>query len=63
MHVICNRPWDVVVNDDVDISDIEASGGEVSSDEDVGLSAFEGRKVGDSLAVLHEGVKLSGRYL
>ena len=63
MHVICDSPWDVVIDNDVDVCDVEASWGEVSSDKDVGLAAFEGGKVRDSLAVFHEGVQLSGRDL
>ena len=63
MHVICDCPWDVVIDNDVDVCDVEASWGEVSSDKDVGLAAFEGGKVRDSLAVFHEGVQLSGRNL
>lgn len=42
MHVIRNSARQIVVDYQVNIGDIQTAGGEISGDEDVGLSAAEG---------------------
>ena len=42
MHVIGYSSGEVVIDDQVDVGNVEASGGEVSGDQDVDLTTSEG---------------------
>ena len=57
MHIIGYFSGDVVVDDDVDVGNIQASGSEVSSDKDIGFVGSKLGEVSDSLIKLHEGMK------
>jgi hypothetical protein len=60
MEVLVGRVWEVVVDDNVDSLDVDASAEQVGGHEDALVEVFEGLVASDALLLLHAGVDADG---